>query len=321
MCSTRQLITSEDLARGIIGCTLTPFDQAGGIMRESITDQARRLARISGVIGIAVNTVTRERLTLTPDERLDVIRCTRRGMQNNQLLVSCVGELSEQVVGEMIASGEAGADAIFTILDKGQIGYEDRTSDAHLNALSDLANRIPLPIIIGRGNSGGHRMPSRNEIKMFAQISENVIVFDTSAVHDAQTSDQDCLALESMGRILASPTSFKAAPFDNFNVSDDWGMASLACIAPHEIASLYTATRQGRVHDATASHHRLFPLVQFLSCHEENIREMIHREASTYRGILTSPHARHLDSDLCPDIKSQLHRVIDDSGFKPVSWI
>ena len=77
MCSVRRRITHEDLIGGIIASTLTPFDEAGDVMRKSITDQARRLSQIDGVIGIAVNTSLRERPTLTPEERLPRLLCWR----------------------------------------------------------------------------------------------------------------------------------------------------------------------------------------------------------------------------------------------------
>ena len=97
MYSVRRRITHEDLIGGIIASTLTPFDEAGDVMSKSITDQARRLTQIDGVIGIAVNTSLRERPTLTPEERLEVIRCTRKGLKNGQILVSCVGEFKQLV--------------------------------------------------------------------------------------------------------------------------------------------------------------------------------------------------------------------------------
>ncbi len=98
MCFEQKPITFQALAGGIIASTLTPFDEGDRVLCRAITDQARRLTRIDGVIGIAVNTTVRERLSLTPEERLEVIRCTRAGLENGQILVSCVGELSEAVI-------------------------------------------------------------------------------------------------------------------------------------------------------------------------------------------------------------------------------
>lgn len=107
-------ITTSSLSGGVIVSTLAPFNDTGAVLFDAITDQARRLTSIEGVIGIAVNTTVRERLTLTPEERLQVIRCTRKSLEKGQILVSCVGELSEQVFDDVIACKTAGADAIIT---------------------------------------------------------------------------------------------------------------------------------------------------------------------------------------------------------------
>ncbi len=274
MCSARRPVTFDDLASGAIACTLTPFDETGGVMGNSITDQVRRLVRVEGVIGIAVNMVTRERLTLTPEERLEVIHCTRKGLEDDQILISCVGEISDRIISDVTACKAAGADAIVAFQAKWQIGSEGHTLNARLDALTDLEDTMSLPVIVIPGHSVTHRT-----------------------------------------------VSSEAALFHNLNSGGNVASASLACIAPHEVASLYAASRKGQTHNGRALQHRLSPLIQFLSEHEQDMREMIYREAATFRGILTTPYARDLDGVLCPDLKSQLHRVIVDSGFKPVSWI
>lgn len=306
MCSARRPVTPENLARGAIPCTLTPFDEAGSVMWHSITDQARRLARIKGVVGIAVNTTTRERLTLTPDERLEVIRCTRKGLVDHQILISCVGNISDQAAGDVIASGKAGANAIVAFPAKWQTGVKGQKS---------------RPVIVTPGHGSAHQTASSEGVEILARTSGNMIAFDVGSVDHDISFCQDYYVIGPMDQIFACPRSFEAALLKNLNAGSDGAFASLACIAPHEVASLYAASRKGQTHNCRALQHRLFPLIQFFSEHEQNMREVIYREAATYRGVLTTPYARDLNGDLCPDLKCQLHRIIDESGFKPVSWI
>lgn len=153
MCSVRRRITHEDLIGGIIASTLTPFDEAGDVMCKSITDQARRLTQIDGVIGIAVNTSPRERQTLTPEERLEVIRCTRKGLKNGQIVVSCVGELSEAIFDEVIACKSAGADAVISFLPKWQKGFDEKTMREGVTRIVALTDYLALPVILDLGTS------------------------------------------------------------------------------------------------------------------------------------------------------------------------
>ena len=104
MCSSLGLadpLTASSLSGGILVSTLTPFDDYGAVFCDPITDQARRIAAIDGVLGIAVNTTIRERETLSLKEQLDVIKCTAKGLKTDQLLLACVGELSEDSLDEV----------------------------------------------------------------------------------------------------------------------------------------------------------------------------------------------------------------------------
>ncbi len=139
-------------------------------MWHSVTDQARRLARIEGVVGIAVNTTTRERLTLTPDERLEVIRCTRKGLEDHQILISCVGDISDQAASDVIASGEAGANAIVAFPAKLQTGFEGQK---------------PRPVSLATDHGSAHQTASSEGVEILARTSGNMIAFDVGSVdHD-----------------------------------------------------------------------------------------------------------------------------------------
>lgn len=164
MCSLRQQNPHEVPIGGIIVSTLTPFDEAGDVMCRSITDQARRLTQIDGVIGIAVNTSQRERLTLTPEERLEVIRCTRKGLKNDQVLVTCVDELSGDVEDEIASCFKAGADAVVTFPIRWQDGLKACAFNSYVAKRAALVEQLPLPIIAVLGNCQTHNGREKPEI-------------------------------------------------------------------------------------------------------------------------------------------------------------
>lgn len=316
-----QDLTFEALAGGIIASTLTPFDDAGDVLCSSITDQARRLTRIDGVIGIAVNTTVRERLTMTPDERLEVIRCTRAGLRNGQILVSCVGELSEAVFEDVIACKTAGADAIITFPSKWQKGFEGQTLGERITHLAAMTDRLALPVILALGNGENRWAETPEDIALLANTGRKILGFDMGHDDNVLRYDQDYYALKATDRPMALLPSSEGALFHNLNTGGDGVLSSLAYVAPHEVAALYRTSRAGRIHEAQALHNRLAPLVTLLNGHDANTREMIYREVAHTRGLLASSNARDLALSLCPQLTTSLHATLDDIALEPISWV
>ncbi|WP_282048115.1 dihydrodipicolinate synthase family protein [Sulfitobacter mediterraneus] len=311
----------ERLVGGIIAPTLAPFDEAGKIMCDAITDQARRLTRIEGVIGITVNTTVRERLSLTPDERLEVIRCTRKGLVNGQILVSCVGELSEAVFDDVVACKAAGADAIITFPGRWQKGLKGQTLGERITHLATLTDRLALPVILAHGNGDTHWAEAPEDLVLLASSGRQILGFDMGHDDNVLRYDQDYFALKSASRQVVLLPSSEAALFHNLNTGGDGVLSSLAYIAPHEVAALYAATRGGQIHKAQAIHDRLAPLVKLLDGHDANTREMIYREIAHARCLLASPTARGLTKSLCPHLTASLHTTLDDIALEPISWV
>jgi dihydrodipicolinate synthase/N-acetylneuraminate lyase len=311
----------ETLVGGIIAPTLAPFDEAGKIMCGAITDQARRLTRVEGVIGIAVNTTVRERLTLTPEERFEVIRCTRKGLVDGQILVSCVGELSEAVCDDVIACKKAGADAIITFPAKWKPGYEGQTLGERIAHLAVVTDRLALPVILALCNGDTRWAEAPEDIAMLAESGRQILGFDMRQDYQVLHYAQDPYTLKSVTCSLAVLPSSEAALCHNRKTGICNVLSSMAYIAPHEVAALYRASRDGQIHKAQAIHDRLAPLVKLLDGHDANTREMIYREIAHARCLLASPTARGLTKSLCPHLKANLHSTLDDIALEPISWV
>ncbi|WP_299210604.1 dihydrodipicolinate synthase family protein [uncultured Tateyamaria sp.] len=314
-------LTFEALAGGIIASTLTPFDDEGGVLCRAITDQARRLTLIDGVIGIAVNTTVRERLTMTPDERLEVIRCTRAGLENGQILLSCVGELSEAVFDDVVACKSAGADAIITFPSKWKTGFEGQTLGERIAHLAGLTDRLALPVILALGNGENRWAEAPEDLALLASTGRQILGFDMGHDDNVLRYDQDYYALKATDRPMALLPSSEGALFHNLNTGGDGVLSTLAYIAPHEVAALYSASRDGRFHEAQAIHNQLAPLIAIMNCHDIETREKLCRQAAHIRGLLASPDARELDIVLSPPIASSLQSTLDDIALKPISWV
>ncbi|MDF1670249.1 MAG: dihydrodipicolinate synthase family protein [Roseovarius sp.] len=315
------IVTATSISGGIFVSTLTPFDEQGEVLFDAIADQAKRLAQIEGVLGIAVNTTVRERLTLSGEERLEIIRSTRKGLKPGQLLLCCVGELSDAVIEHVADCKAAGADAVITFPAKWEQGYEDQSLQQRLATLADLTDQLPLPVIVALGKGDNRRPALSDEITALARYSDKVIGFDMGADDNVLHYDQDYFALKSVDRPLACLPSSEGALFHNLNTGGDGVLSCLAYVAPHEVSALYRASREGCFPEAQAIHNRLSPLILILNSHDAETREMIYRAAAHHRRLLVSPDARGISKPLCPNLKTQLHKTIDDIGLKPISWM
>lgn len=307
--------------KGVIVPTLTPFDEHGMVMMRAITDQARRLSLIDGVFGIAVNTTFRERQSMRQPERLDVLRRTRDGLAPSQLLLACVGELSGDVEDEVEACFRAGADAVISFSNHWQDGLEYHAFKSHLAKLAKLSEQSPLPIIVilGKGQTRWGDAPEGT--MLLASAGRQILGFDMGLDYQVLHYAQDFHTRKSVTCPWAVLPSSEGAPFHNLKTSIDNVLSSLAYIAPYEMATLYSASRDGQIHGVQAIHDRLAPMVKLLDGHDAKIREMIYREIAHARCLLASPTARGLTKSLCPHLTASLHTTLDDIALEPISWV
>lgn len=316
---TRSSLTAADLAGGVIVSTLSPFDEDGMLLVDSISDQVRRISSIDSIKGLAVHSTLRERRTMTSEERIEVVRRTRAGMEGNQILLACVGTLTETTMEDVWAYQQAGASAAVTFPSCDHSEIEDCTLDQEAERIAELADRLPLPVIVALGAGRSRRSARSKVIKALVTDVQNVIGFDLGADDSVLNYDQDYYALKSFDRPLACLPSSEAALFHNLNTGADGVLSCLAFIAPHEVTALYKATREYRFCDAQAFHNRLSPLIGLLAGHDQHTREMIYREAAYQRHLLPSSDARGLSHPLAQDLKIAVSTTLEEIRLKPVA--
>lgn len=196
-----RMLVSENLKvttieEGIIVPTLTPFDEHGTVMMRAVTDQARRLSLIDGILGIAVNTTLRERQSLRLTERLDVLRHTRDGLEPSHLVLACVDELSGDVEDEIASCFKTGADAVVIFPIRWQDGLKACAFNSYVAKRAALVEQLPQPIIAVRNNGqthGGRENPeistltsyiAPHEVTALCNYSRDGRFHDARAVHN-----------------------------------------------------------------------------------------------------------------------------------------
>lgn len=70
---------------------LTPYNRRGNILYEPITDYARQIYCCNSILGVALNSVRRERLPLSLEERLNVVGQTAEGLKDDHFFRTVLG--------------------------------------------------------------------------------------------------------------------------------------------------------------------------------------------------------------------------------------
>ncbi|MBO6727779.1 MAG: dihydrodipicolinate synthase family protein [Rhizobiaceae bacterium] len=314
-------VTAAAFSSGVIASTLTPFSETGSIETDAITHQAHRLAKIDGILGIAVNTTIREREVLGQTERTQIIRRTREALGPDQLLLACVGALSDDVADEVRACAEVGANAVITFPPSWRDGSGAPALEDHLAQLKACADGLSLPIIAAIGD--GHRHPNGNcpELARLARDSRQIIGVDMGIQDNVLHYDQAYYALKTIDRPLACLPSSEAALFHNLNTGADGVISCLAYVAPHEVSALYRATKAGLTHEAQALHNKLAPLIALISGRDKLTREMVLRQIAHSRGLLLSTGARGVSRELDPATIQTIERTLDEIALTPIKWV
>jgi dihydrodipicolinate synthase/N-acetylneuraminate lyase len=185
-------IDAHNLSGGIFASSMIPFAQNGDLLFDELAGRVEMIGSITGILGIAINTTARERLCMTYDERLEVIRRTRQALGQDQLLLCCVDELSDAMIEDVRHCQKAGADAIIAC----PTSNDQSADNASLQQFSDLAKKMPLPVIVTLGHGDERWSTACDEITALAASSDKIVGFDMGSGDNVLQYDQDYYAVD-----------------------------------------------------------------------------------------------------------------------------
>ncbi len=136
---------------GLYPATVTPFDENLSIDFDSLEAHLRATCDVEGVSGIVVNGHIGEILTLSHEERVEIIRVASRCRRDGQLLIAGIeGRTPAEGVREGIAARDAGAEALLLLPPFDVRPYRKLVGDASAVRyyLEQLDQHVGLPIII-----------------------------------------------------------------------------------------------------------------------------------------------------------------------------
>lgn len=135
---------------GVIPACVTPFTSTGDVDHEALARHARWLAGVEGVTAIVCNAHAGEGLSLTPDERLEVIRTLVSAVGDTVPIIAGVGGEGSRVAAlEAKAAAEAGARAILLYPTHVwlRMGYQEGAPEDRYRTVADACG-IPLVLFL-----------------------------------------------------------------------------------------------------------------------------------------------------------------------------
>ncbi|MEM9588198.1 MAG: dihydrodipicolinate synthase family protein [Planctomycetota bacterium] len=140
---------------GVFPATLCPFHQDGSINQQGLLDYIEELSSVEGVRGVTCNGHTGEIMSLRPEERAEVTRITRQGVdkanQSTGGIVKVISGVSAEGSLEAIehaqAAKDAGADAILLMPPHHWLRF-GRKSDTAVGFFQDVAEGADIDIVV-----------------------------------------------------------------------------------------------------------------------------------------------------------------------------
>ena len=137
--------------RGLIPATITPFNADGSVDYRNLSEHLARVASATGLYGICVNGHAGEVLTLTSEERKNVVATARKVLPANLRLIAGIASHSlEDLVQQGLNARQAGADMllVFPLFDVRPYRHLARNPEVVFSVFQRLDREVGLPISV-----------------------------------------------------------------------------------------------------------------------------------------------------------------------------
>lgn len=236
----------------VVTAMVTPFDKDLNVNYQAVEKLANHLVE-NGTETILVAGTTGESPTLTHEEELELLKVVKSTISGKAKLLMGAGSNSTATAVEMSKKvAKAGADAILTV-----VPYYNKPSQAGMEAhFGAIASAVDLPIML-------YNIPGRTVVDM---APETIISL-------AKKYENIFAVKQSNGNLDLATEIISGAPegFVLYSGDDSLTLPMLALggvgvvsVASHlignEIQAMIKAFKAGNVAEATALHHKYYPV-------------------------------------------------------------
>jgi dihydrodipicolinate synthase/N-acetylneuraminate lyase len=140
-------VKSKDAFRGLIPALITPMREDFSVDYDSF-DNYLKWIMPQNIIGLAINVDTGEGPALSSDERIELLKISRKRLSNSKLLVAGLSATStSSAVEQAKHAKEAGADVMLLFPNPAFRGYPP-SPDAMLSYFSEIADKANIDLML-----------------------------------------------------------------------------------------------------------------------------------------------------------------------------
>lgn len=242
----------------LLTAMITPFQSNGEVDYEGAQTLARQLLE-DGNDGLVICGTTGEAPTLKSEEKVALWKAVKEAVGADVPVIAGTGSYCTRSTIELsLKAQEAGADGLLLVSP-----YYNKPSGQgmleHFRAIHQATN---LPIML-------YNIPSRTGVEIPVEVLEEL------AGLERVVAVKQSLPIDPVSRLIGRLGAEKRKSFDTYSGDDSQTLPQLAVggvgvvsvaghIAGRQIKEMLTAFSAGKVAEAAALHHRLFPLFEGL---------------------------------------------------------
>ena len=251
----------KNLLRDVTVATVMPFTEEGDIDWESYRNLLQYCTAPDGISAVFVNGHAGESVSLTKDERKEVIRFTRAFIGPDRPLVAGLAAHSTaDAITQAQDAQSAGAD-VLTVFPLGAFSAGGtRTPDVPLAYVRTIGDAVSLPLAIFQYPVGSGASYTTETLVKLSQLPNVIAIKEGS---------DTIMAYEDNWRAVKKASADVAVLPSNFDwflaqlaIGADGLLSGLASLAPHALSELWRATQREDLRAMRAVSDRLHPLVR-----------------------------------------------------------
>ena len=255
---------------GIIPATFVPFTESQKIHEDGFTDQLRWLTKKERVSGLLVNGHAGEQYALSRSERVHLVKLATELSDEIPVYSGIVGASTREVVEEIQAVEDAGADGI--MVDAPATPIHGRR-EATIEFYTTVASTADKPVVAFQTAARTDRNFSPELLAEIAEI-QNIVAIKEGVWNVDHTQD-DIRAIRESDASVNFLMGNDEHLLPCYALGCDGTVAELAAAFPKIVADLYDAVRDGDMEKARKIDARMQPLLDAVYCppkHDSSIR-------------------------------------------------
>lgn len=308
---------SELTFDGILPANVTPFTSAGDIDYDSLVRQAQWLASVPGVRGIVCNGHAGEGLSLTTDERNDVIRALVDAVEDRVPIIAGVGGEGSKVAAiEAAEAAAAGASAVLLYPSHGwlRFGFQPGAPQDRYRIVAEESGLPQILFLYPDVTSATYDLDTILEL-----CAMDSIVAMKNGVRNMRRWDTEIPVIRREHPDLKIMTCHDEYLFHTiFDV--DGALVGYGSLAPEPLYEMLTFAKAKDYEGARAIHDRLLPLTKAVyhrGSHMEGSVALKHGLVS--RGVIATADVRSPLLPLPAGAEAEIAAALDHAGLGRVS--